>query len=191
MKTLLKFGTATTLAVLLAASPANADDIEVSIEAALKAYRDGDLNMAKEELDFAAQLLAQKKNEQIMAVLPEPLDGWTRRENQNNSPGMAMFGGGVAVSAQYERDRDRVEIQIMAQNQMVATMVNMFSNAAMMASMGTVKRIGRQKVVITNNNEVQALVDNQILIQIGGNAPVEDKEAYFQAIDLEALKARL
>ncbi len=64
----------------------------------------------------------------------------------------------------------------------------MFGNAALMGSMGKVKRIGRQKVVITNDGELQAMVDNRIFIQVTGRAPVEDKEAYFGAIDLAGLK---
>ena len=60
-----------------------------------------------------------------------------------------------------------------------------------MGSMGKVKRINRQKVVITNDNEIQTLIDGRIMIQISGNADLEAKEAYFKAIDLKALKENL
>jgi hypothetical protein len=64
----------------------------------------------------------------------------------------------------------------------------MFGNTALMGAMGQVKRINRQKVVITKNGELQALIDNRILVQIGGNASAEDKEAYFAAMDIKGLE---
>jgi len=101
----------------------------------------------------------------------------------------SITSGGLSASAAYERGQDRVEIQFMADNQMVTAMGAMFGNATLLGTMGQVKRINRQMVVVTKQGEVQALVDNRILIQISGSAPVEDKEAYFGAIDLKGLTA--
>jgi hypothetical protein len=98
------------------------------------------------------------------------------------------FGGGMMASATYTRDNDTIEIQLMADNQMVTSMAMMFGNAAMMGSMGQVKRIKRQKVVITKQGEVQAMIDNRIFVQISGRSPIEDKEAYFAALDISGLK---
>jgi hypothetical protein len=71
---------------------------------------------------------------------------------------------------------------------MIAAMAGMFANPAAMGAMGSVKRIGREKVIVTNDGELQALINNRILVQVTGSAPVEDKEAYFGAIDLAGLK---
>jgi len=54
--------------------------------------------------------------------------------------------------------------------------------------MGERKRIGRQTVVISQQGEMQALIDKRILIEITGRAPIEDKEAYFAAMDIRGLK---
>ena len=67
-------------------------------------------------------------------------------------------------------------------------MAMMFGTAAMMSSMGQIKRIKRQKVAITKEGEVRAMIDNRIFVQVTGRAPVEDKEAYFAAINLRGLK---
>ena len=176
------------IAALGLAGPVAADDFTDSVEAALEAYKDGDIKTAKEEIDFAAQVLAQMKADGLKAFLPEALDGWERKENDDNSGAMAAFGGGQMAAATYSRDGKRIQIQIMADNQMVTAMAGMFSNSAMMAAMGKVKRINRQKVVVTNEGEIQTLVDGRIMIQITGNGAVEDKEAYFKAIDVKALK---
>lgn len=174
------------LALALGAAPAAADQIEEALEMALEAYRAGDIAVAKEEIDFAAQLIAQKKAAALADYLPEPLPGWTRRDDEGG--GQAAFGG-MTASATYlnEVDRKRVEVQLIANNQMVSAMAAMFSNPAIMGSAGTLKRINRQKVMIDQQGQLQTVVDNRILITISGNAPAEDKEAYFAAIDLEAV----
>lgn len=43
-------------------------------------------------------------------------------------------------------------------------------------------------MVITRNGELQVLVDYQILVQIGGKAPAEDKEACFAMMDIKDLE---
>ena len=181
-------------ALALAAVPAVAqdtgeagasDEVEVSLEAALEAYRDGDLELAVEEVEYARQLMAQQKMQQLSNFLPEPLDGWIKEEGEaGGMPGL----GGMMASATYVGPEDTVEIQFMADNQMVASMMMMFSNTAMIGQMGELMRIGRQKVIRTNDNELQAMLDNNVLISISGNAPVETKKAYFERIDIKALE---
>lgn len=173
-------------ALALGAAPAGADEVEEALEFALEAYRAGDLTLAKEEIDFAAQLIAQQKAAALGDFLPEALPGWTRRDDEGG--GQAAAFGGMSASASYMREGQRVEVQIVANNQMVTAMAGMFANPAMMGSMGEMKRINRQKVLINQQGELQALVDNRILVTISGNAPLEDKEAYFTAIDLRALE---
>lgn len=180
--------TAITLAASLICLPAAADEVEDALKMALEAYQAGDIATAKEEIDFAAQLITQMKAAGLSGFLPEPLDGWSREEAPAGGGVMMGFGGGLMANARYVRDSDDVSIEIMAENQMVTAMAAMFGNTAMMGSMGQVKRIGRQKVVITNEGELQALVDNRIFIRVSGSAPIEDKEAYFAAIDLKGLE---
>ena len=59
------------------AAAADADDVEASLNAALEAYRAGDIALAREETAFAATLLDQLKADDLGAFLPEPLPGWT------------------------------------------------------------------------------------------------------------------
>jgi hypothetical protein len=176
------------LLAALAALPARADDVEASIEAALEAYRAGDIRTAKEELDFAGQLLGQMKAEGLRAFLPEPLEGWEREDAETDTQAMAAFGGGQMASARYTSGDADLEIQLMADNQMVAAMAGMFSSAALMGAMGEVRRIEGEKVVIAPEGDLQAMIDNRIMVQITGSADADTKAAYFEAIDLEGLK---
>ena len=180
----------TALLALALALPARADDVEASIDAALEAYRAGDIKTAKQELDFASQLLGQRKAEELRSLLPEPLPGWERQDGETgDAQAMAAFGGGQMAGASYSKGAETVDIQIMADNQMVTAMGAMFTNPALMGSMGTVKRIGDEKAVVSPDGELQAMVDGRIMVQITGSADADTKTAYFEAIDLEKLKA--
>lgn len=173
-------------AVALVAFPAAGNEIEDTIKAALEAFQAGDLKMANEELTYAQQLIAQQKAQSLASYLPEPLEGWTREEGESGGmPGL----GGLMASATYAGADSRVEVQIMAENQMVASMMMMFNNPIMLGQMGELTRIGRQKVIKTKQGEYQALLENNVMISISGNAPDEIKEEYFSRIDLDALKS--
>ncbi|MEM8791267.1 MAG: hypothetical protein AAGE80_06600 [Pseudomonadota bacterium] len=177
------------LMIGLIAGPAAADEVSDTIRAALEAYEAGDVSVAKEELDYATQLLDQMKAEGLSNFLPEPLDGWTRTDTSTQSAGAAAFIGGLIAEAEYAGAPGRVTIRMMADSPMVVSMAGVLGNSQLMGSMGTVKRINRQKLVVTPQGEIQALIDNRILVQIEGTAPEEDKLAYFEALDIAALKA--
>lgn len=172
-------------AVLLAAMPAAGDEVEDSLAAALEAWRAGDAGLAAEEVEYAQSLMAQMKAQALAGFLPEPLEGWVREDGEDGAmPGL----GGMMASARYKGPEHDLEIQIMAGNQMVASMMMMFSNPVMLGQMGELKRIGRQKVILTREGELQSVLDNNVLVSITGEAPVETKEEYFQKIDLAGLK---
>ena len=168
--------------------PAFADEVEDALKMALEAYQAGDIATAKEEIDFATQLITQMKADGLSGFLPDALEGWEREDDEDAGSAMTGFGGGMMAGARYTRDGDDVNIEMMAENQMVTAMATMFSNPALMGSIGRVKRIGRQKVVVNNEGEIQALIDGRIFVQVTGSAPIEDKEAYFAAVDVEGLK---
>lgn len=179
--------------LLVAASasltPTLADEIEDSITSALEAYRSGDMMAAKSEVDYAAQLLSQMRSEALMDILPAPFAGWSQEEAENAAFGAAMFGGGLTASADYRKDDRNVEIQVMADSPLLAAMASMFTNPAMIGGNGKLKRLDGHKVIETKGGELQAMVANRFMVQIGGSAPIEDKEAYFSAIDFDALSS--
>src|SRR3546814_3473091 len=71
----------------------SADEIADEIRNALTLYEAGEVAEAKDALDFAAQLLSQRKAAALSAHLPEPLSGWTAEDEEAGSGG--MFGAGI------------------------------------------------------------------------------------------------
>ena len=176
------------LSLGILSSPASADEVEEALQLALEAYQEGDLNAAKEEIDFASQLISQMKAAGLSEFLPDAMEGWTRQDEATGNAAMGFMGGGSIANATYTRDNERVEIQLMANNQMVAAMSGLFGNPALMGAQGEVKRIKRQKVLVNQSGELQALIDKRIFVQVSGRAPVEIKEEYFSGIDFKGLK---
>ncbi|WP_339947533.1 hypothetical protein [uncultured Albimonas sp.] len=171
----------------LSAGPARADDVEDSLNAALEAYRAGDFVTARDEAEFAVTLLGQLKAQDLGGYLPAPPAGWTREEGGDQAMGAQMFGGGLVSSASYSDGSDQVTVTFAADSPMVTAMSAMFGNAAAMGSMGTVMRVGKHRAIVTPDGEIQSLIDRRILVSVSGSAPAETLQAFFEAIDLDAL----
>lgn len=170
------------------ALPASADEISDSIQSALDAYNSGDLQYAAEELAFAQEKLQEKKSSSLSQFLPPAPSGWTMTPDENGNAGLAMMGGGVMAAATYEGDGKSIKITLMADNAMVASMAAVFNNSALMASMGKVTRVGRQKFV-DQNGQLSTLVGNRVLVQAESGGATDETMALLKAIDYGALEA--
>lgn len=172
--------------VALVALPAGADEVTDAIENALKAYRDdGDVQYALEELAFAQQLLQEMKTMSLVAFLPEAPKGWTRTVDTDMAAGLAMMGGGTGAEAEYTNGADTFTITILADSPMVAAMAGIMGNAAAMAAMGKMVRVGRQKY-LDQDGELSTLVNNRVLVQAEG-APVDTMVPVLETIDYRKL----
>lgn len=179
--------TSAALALILAASPLAADEFTDVVEGALEAYRDGDITIAREDLDYAIQLLGEMKAESLATFLPEAQAGWTREDADSEGSGfaMAMLGGGTTAAATYRNGAEELTITLVANSPMVGTIGAMVSG---MASMGGGRPIRIQRTQFGNNDgEMQGVVDGKVLITVSGNAPVEAKTAHLEAMDFGAL----
>ncbi|MGH1480811.1 MAG: hypothetical protein ACRBM6_19115 [Geminicoccales bacterium] len=171
-------------------APVAADEVEDSMRLALEAYQQGDVLGAKEEIDFVALLLAQQQAGALSEVLPSAFDGWSREESDDNmSLAAGMFGGGLFAGATYERGGETVELNVVADSPALTAMASLFTSSAVAGSMGKLKRINGHKAIAKPDGELQAMIANRFLVQVSGTASVEDKEAYFAAIDFDTLEA--
>ena len=184
----------TSMGALLAASlalsgPVLGDEIEDSINESLAAYGKNDLTAAKQALDYASQLIAQRNAEGLGAVLPDALDGWKAEDVETQKAGAVIFGG-IGAARKYTKGKDRVHLQIVGDSPMLATWMPMVSNPAMAAAMGgKMARIGTRRAIQTKDGQVIMVVANRFLVMVEGSASLEDKTAYVAAIDFDRLEA--
>ncbi len=171
-----------------AALPALADDILDAIDGARKAYQAGDMPNAKQSLDLASQLIAQKNAEAFSALLPAQLVGWKAEKVQATAVDAAMFGGASAASRSYSNAKgDTVEVSITGDSAMIMQFGPMLNNPALAGAMGKLVLIGNQRAIQTNDGDIMMLVANKIMIQVQGSADAAAKLAYAQAVDVAKL----
>lgn len=181
----------TTLAAAIALLPlqtARADEFTDVIDSALAAYRDGDIKVATEELDYAGKLLAQMKATELSKHLPAAPAGWTRAEEadaEDTGAAMAMFGGGTTAAASYSKEGQEMTLTLVANSAMVTGIGAMLTGLAGVGG-GKPMRIQRTEFAV-NEGELQGVVDGKVLVSVSGNATLEEKTALIEAMNLKAL----
>lgn len=184
--------------MFLAGSPvavmAAEDDVVTSINEGMEFYQDGEYAEAVSSLNYAVQLIQQKKGETLGSLLPEPLDGWEAREAESQAAGAAMFGGGVTAEREYTRGDSRVSVQIVTDSPMMQSVMMMFSNPMFAtADGGKMVRVGKQKAIVRyqkddRSGQVQMVVDNRFLVTVDGDDVTrEEMLEYAKAIDTKKL----
>jgi len=181
---------------LLSGGLVMADEITEAIEEGLNQYKDGKYTEATGSLDYAAQLIRQKKSQDLLKLLPEPLSGWTAEEGTSEAVGGAMFGGAVTAKRTYLRDSSSVSIEFMADSPMLQGMMMMFSNPMFATSDGgKLEKISGQRAIVkydasAKTGEIKIIVAGRFLVGINGDE-ITKKELtdYAEKISYDKLAA--
>jgi len=173
-----------------------ADDVTDSISEAMDAYKDGEYTEAVESLNYASQLIQQKKGEGLTSFLPKPLSGWTAKNPESQAMGAAMFGGGVTAERRYTKDKSRVDVRIITDSPMMQGVMMMFSNPMFASSDGgKLGKIKRQKAIVKydeskGKGEIKIVIANRFLVMVEGNKVTKDDLTdYAKAINYKKLKS--
>lgn len=184
------------LIMFVISRPVLADDVTDSINEALKQYDSGEFAGAAESLDYASQLIRQKKGGQLEAFLPAPLSGWKAEEATSQALGSTMFGGGVTAERSYSKDNSHVSVKIITDSPMMQGMMMMFSNPMLATSDGgKLEKINGEKAIVKYNNENKAgtvtvaIAGRFLIIVEGNNVDRQFLTAFTQAIDFKKLAA--
>ncbi|GAB6060245.1 hypothetical protein [Desulfonatronum parangueonense] len=184
--------------VFLFCSPLSvmADDVLDTIEQALTLYKQGDYTAAAGNLDYAAQLVRQKKGGRLESFLPDAQPGWTADDAQSSAMAAMFMGGGVTAERAYHRDdgEGEINISIMADSPMLQGIMMMFSNPMIAASAGAkMETIAGQRAVVNytpgdRRGEISIVVANRILVVVKGyNVEKDDLTKYVSAMDFQEL----
>jgi hypothetical protein len=172
------------------------DDVTDSINEGLQQYKEKKYSEAVQSLNYASQLIQQKKGASLETLLPEPLSGWTAKKASSQAAGAAMFGGGLTAERKYKKGSSSVEIQIIADSPMLQSVMMMFTNPMFATSDGgKLEKVGDQKAIVkydadSKRGDIKIVVANRFLITIEGKgATKEDLEAYAKAIDYKKLES--
>ena len=99
---------------------------------------------------------------------------------------MAMFGGGTAAGGDLPpRATDEMTITLSPTRRWSAASRRC---SAGIAAMGGGKPMRIQRTEFANNEgELQGVVDGKVMVSVAGDATVEDKTAYLEAMDFKGL----
>ena len=182
-------------ALLITPGAVFADEITDSIEEASEYYKEGDYVEAANSLDYASQLIRQKRSVKLEAFLPEPLSGWSAEDVKSKAAGPGYLGGMISAKRKYKKDKSSVTIEIITDSPALQSMVMIFSNPAYAsADGGKLTKIKRQKAIIKyhpsrKNGEINIVVAKQYLVSVKGrNISQNDLVDYASAIDYKKLK---
>jgi uncharacterized protein YdeI (BOF family) len=188
-----------------ASMPALADDVTDAIGEALNQYKQGDYTGAAGTLDFAAQLIRQKKGGELEQALPGPLPGWQAEEASSQAASHAFLGGAVSAARSYTKNVENdegyyetpsVTVQIVTDSPALQGMMMLMSNPMFAtADGGKLEQISGQRAVVKYNNadrsgEISMVVNNRFLVTVEGSYVTRDElKAYAGAVDFKKLTA--
>ena len=171
MKKLMACALVMAWALALGASPARADEISEQLERGLKLYKEGKVNEALAEVEFATAQMRQKKAEGFAAIFPDAPVGWKADKPESQSVGQAMFGGVISASRAYHKGEAEVRVEIMSDSPLIQSLAVVLNNPMMMQGQGLkLARVGDQKALVQqsedNQAELQMLVDGKVLVRV-------------------------
>ena len=184
----------TLLLCLLAPSVLSAqeqDPVIQTIEQAIEEYKQQNYSNAATNLDYASQLIRQKKGEALAAFLPEAMDGWEANEGTSQVTAASLFGGGLTAERDYTKKDALINIVIVTDSPLLQPMIMMFSNPIFAASAGQFELINGYKGIIKyhkSGGDISIVVNNRFLVTVKGrNVSREELMAYAKSIDLKEI----
>jgi hypothetical protein len=179
---------------LPAMSKAAEDPVMKTIDEAVQHYKGGQFSSAVTSLDYASQMIRQKKGEVLEKLLPEPLAGWSAEHADSQAMGAAMFGGATTAERRYIKNTSSITIKFSTDSPMMQSMLMMFSNPIFASSAGKIEMINGKKAIVDfkeNSGSINIVIGTNLLITIeGNNVQRDDLMAYADKVDMDKL-ARL
>ena len=173
-----------------------ADDVEESIKEALQSYKKGEYKDAVDSLNYASQIIQQKRGSSLESFLPEPLKGWTAQKSSSQAAGAAMFGGGITAEREYRKGSSSITVQIITDSPLMQSVMMMFANPMFAtADGGKLERIGRQKAIVkydadSKDGDIKIVIANRFLVSVEGQGITgEELRAYAKAIDFKKIQS--
>lgn len=157
------------------AVPLHAEDNVLStIKEAMKQYEKGDYTAAASNLNYASQLVLQKKSEQMQTILPEAPPGWQAEEASSQALGSEVLGGGVTISRTYRKGDSSVKLEIMADSPVLQSVLMMTSSSVFAsAGGGKLETLKGNKAIVKYDDddqggEIYIVVDSRFVVVIKG-----------------------
>ena len=173
-----------------------ADEVLDTLAKAKEQYEKNEFSGAAGSLDYAAQLVRQKKSDALKLFLPKALEGWTAEEATSQAMGASFFGGGVTVSQHFNKESSSVTVEIVTDSPLLQSVMMMLTNPVMISASGAkLETISGQQAVVNfrpteKSGDISFVVANRFLVKVSGNDVLKkDLSDYVSKIDFAKLAA--
>ena len=171
-----------------------ADEVLTTVDEAVKQYSNGDYDGAVSNLDYAVQLIRQKKSEALMKVFPAPLEGWEAQPPTSQATGTAVFGRSISVSRFYTRNTSTLTIDIASDSPVMQSLVMMLNNPVIAGAGGAkLETFSSHRGIVQYNQtnrsgDVNIVVADRYMITVKGQeVDRADLISYAQAVKYSEL----
>ncbi len=186
------------IALVFPALAVRADDVTDSLREAEKQYNSKNYTEAVKELEFATQLIRQKKSENVKKLMPEALPGWTAGEAKATTAGSMYLGGGIKVTRKYTRGDEEVSIELTMDNPMMQTFMAAMNNPMLAGPDAKLTRIHGQRGILKFNSsnqrgELNIAFQQKVLISVKGDNLETDKVLvdYAKLLDFKRIEGAI
>jgi len=199
MRSTLRYGAVVTLLLVAGILPAApAATVLDQIDAARRAYADGDEGGAIQALNVAIAQIRQQQTEQQLKLFPEPLPGWNADDAAAQSGGFAAALTGKVLTRSYRNPDTGAEVvmTISANSPFMGFFSGIMQLPLLMQGgdgLGTYVHEGYRGLLEPGDDgsaKLSLIIDDRVLLQLDGRngADAEIVEAYLKGTDLKALK---
>lgn len=161
-----------TIAVLsLPGAFINAQEVTASLDEALSSYKSDNLEDARFALQGALNDINQAIGNEILAVLPDEMNGMQKVETGDNVTGINTGFAGLFINRSYTSESRNASIEIVSDSPLLAGINTILAMPGFMTSDENQKRIKVEgyKALLTKNTDNEGLVSYDLQMPLSGS----------------------
>jgi hypothetical protein len=148
-----------------------AQEVTASLDEALSSYKSDNLEDARFALQGALNEINQVIGKEILAILPEEMNGMSKVEAGDDVTGINTGFAGLFISRSYTAENRNASIEIVSDSPLLAGINTILAMPGFMTSDENQKRIKIEgyKALLTRNSDSEGLVSYDLQMPFSGS----------------------
>lgn len=149
----------------------NAQEVTASLDEALSSYKSDNLEDARFALQGALNGINQAIGKEILAILPDEMNGMSKIETGDDVTGVNIGFAGLFISRSYTAEDRNASIEIVSDSPLLAGINTILAMPGFMTSDENQKRIKIEgyKALLTMNTDSEGMVSYDLQMPFSGS----------------------
>ncbi len=149
----------------------NAQEVTASLDEALSSYKSDNLEDARFALQGALNGINQAIGKEILAILPDEMNGMSKIETGDDVTGVNIGFAGLFISRSYTAEDRNASIEIVSDSPLLAGINTILAMPGFMTSDENQKRIKIEgyKALLTRNTDSEGMVSYDLQMPFSGS----------------------